>query len=122
MCLQCDTTQKRYRVFIKYCVFSKDFRIFRTFSVFPRRQCVYTHRAGRTPVLQQNWQSSEKSQNTLFNENPASNSINIHNAYFFKPIAVRTMSKYHIQGASEKMFQSFNLPMYIYAIYINKNV
>ena len=33
------------------------------FSVFPRCQCVYTHQAGRTPALQQNWQSSEKSQN-----------------------------------------------------------
>ena len=32
------------------------------FSVFPRCQCVYTHQAGRTPALQQNWQSSEKSQ------------------------------------------------------------
>ena len=53
-----------YRLFIKYCVFSKDFRIFRTwsFSVFPWVQCVYTHQAGRTPTLQQNWQSSEKSQ------------------------------------------------------------
>ena len=53
-----------YRVLIKYRVFSKDFRIFRTwsFSVFPWVQCVYTHQAGRTPTLQQNWQSSEKSQ------------------------------------------------------------
>ena len=25
--------------------------------------CVYTHQAGRKPALQQNWQSSEKSQN-----------------------------------------------------------
>ena len=33
------------------------------FSVFPRRQCVYTHQAGRKPTLQQNWQISEKSQN-----------------------------------------------------------
>ena len=46
------------------------------FSVFPRCQCVYTHQAGRTPaLLQQNWQSSEKSQNfkeknTIFNEHP----------------------------------------------------
>ena len=31
-------------------------------SVFPRRQRVYTHRAGQTPALRQNWQSSEKSQ------------------------------------------------------------
>ena len=28
-------------------------------SVFPRCQCVYTHQAGRTPALQQNWKSSE---------------------------------------------------------------
>ena len=45
-------------------------------SVFPRRQCVYTHEAGRTPALQQNRQSSEKSQhfkkkNTNINEHPA---------------------------------------------------
>ena len=32
------------------------------FSVFPRCQCVYTHQAGRTPTLQQNWKSLEKSQ------------------------------------------------------------
>ena len=36
---------------------------------------MYTHQAGRKPVLQQNWQSSEKSQNfkeknTIFNEHP----------------------------------------------------
>ena len=46
-----------------------------SFSVFPRRQCVYTHQAGRTPASQQNWQSSGKSQNfteknTIFNEHP----------------------------------------------------
>ena len=44
------------------------------FSVFPRRQCVYTHQAGSTQALQQNWQSSEKSQHlkekTIFNEHP----------------------------------------------------
>merc|ERR1711860_37289 len=33
------------------------------FSVLPLCQCVYTHQAARTPALQQNWQSSEKSQN-----------------------------------------------------------
>ena len=33
------------------------------FSVLPQCQCVYTHQAGRTQALQQNWQSSEKSQN-----------------------------------------------------------
>ena len=32
------------------------------FCVFPRCKCVYKCQAGRTPVLQQNWQSSEKSQ------------------------------------------------------------
>ena len=47
------------------------------FSVFPRCQCVYTYQAGRKQALQQNWQSSEKSQifkiktqylmNTLYN-------------------------------------------------------
>ena len=31
-------------------------------SVFPQCQYVYTNQAGRTPALQQNWQSSEKSQ------------------------------------------------------------
>ena len=35
-------------------------------SVFSRCQCVYTHKAGRTPALQQNLQSSQKSEN--FNE------------------------------------------------------
>ena len=66
-----------YRVFIKYCVFFEDFKIFRTllFSVFPRCQCVYAHQAGRTPALQQNWQSSEKLlkilwKNKIFNEHP----------------------------------------------------
>ena len=33
----------------------KDSRLW-PFSVFPRCQCVYTHQAGRTPALQQNWQ------------------------------------------------------------------
>ena len=63
-----------YRVFIKYCVFSKDFRIFRTwsFSVFPWVQCVYTHQAGRTPTLQQN---------TIFNEHP----VSISTYQFFRP-------------------------------------
>ena len=46
------------------------------FPVFPRCQCVYTHQAGRTPTLQQNWQSSEKSpnlrKNTIFHENAVS--------------------------------------------------
>ena len=54
-----------YRIFIKYCVFSKILKYsgLLHFSVFPRCHCVYTHKAGRTPALQQNWQSSEKSQN-----------------------------------------------------------
>ena len=33
-----------------------------SFSVFPLCQCVYTNQAGRTPALQQNWQSLKKSQ------------------------------------------------------------
>ena len=47
-----------YRGFIKYCVFSEDFKIFRTltFLCFPSVSV-------RTPALQQNWQSSEKKQN-----------------------------------------------------------
>ena len=36
--------------------------------------CVYIHQAGRTPALQHNWQSSEKSPNfkekSIFNEHP----------------------------------------------------
>ena len=38
-----------YRVFIIYCVFFSKIRKYSglwPFSVFPRRQCVYTHRAG----------------------------------------------------------------------------
>ena len=50
-----------YRVFIKYCVFSKEYSGPLPFSVFPWYQCVYTHQAGRKPALQQNRQSSEKS-------------------------------------------------------------
>ena len=55
-----------YRVFIKYCVSFPNFEKYSglcPFSVFPRCQCVYTHQAGRKQALQQNWQSSEKSQN-----------------------------------------------------------
>ena len=36
-------------------------------SVFPYCQFVYTHQAGITPALQQNWQSSEKSQKNMEN-------------------------------------------------------
>ena len=32
------------------------------FFVLPQCQCVYKHKAGRKPTLQQNWQSSKKSQ------------------------------------------------------------
>ena len=54
-----------YRVFIKYCVFPKilEYSGLWPFSVFPSCQWVYTHQAGRTPALQQNWQSSETFQN-----------------------------------------------------------
>ena len=52
-----------YREFIKYCVFLKILKYFGLwpFSVLPWCQCVYTRQAGRSPALQQNWQSSEKS-------------------------------------------------------------
>ena len=55
-----------YSVFIQYCFFFEYFEIFRTlaFLCFPSVSvCLYTHQAGRTPALQQNWQSTEKSQN-----------------------------------------------------------
>ena len=58
-----------YRVFIKNCVFSQ--KIFRTlpFLCFPSVSVrVHTHQTGRTPALQQNWQSSGK--NTIFIEHP----------------------------------------------------
>ena len=59
-----------YRVFIKYCVFSK-ILIYFPDSVFSRCQCVYTRQAGRTPALQQNRQSSKiLRKNTIFNEHP----------------------------------------------------
>ena len=58
-------------------VFSEYFKIFRTlaFPCFPSVSvCVYTHQAGRTTALQQNWQSSENHnilrKNTIFNEHP----------------------------------------------------
>ena len=38
--------------FLKYCGLLP-------FFVVPQFQCVYTHQAGRTPALQQKWQSSE---------------------------------------------------------------
>ena len=66
----CDFQEKNigiwntYRVFIKYCVFPKISKYSKLwpFSVLSPCQCVYTHKAGRKPALQQNWQSSEKSQ------------------------------------------------------------
>ena len=60
--LMCNTTENKYRVFIKYCVFSENFKIFRSL-VFLSSPSVYTHKAARKPALQRNWQSSEKSQN-----------------------------------------------------------
>ena len=56
-------------VFIKYCVFSK-ILIYFPDSVFYRCQCVYTRQAGRTPALQQNWQSSENLYESVFDEHP----------------------------------------------------
>ena len=53
-----------YRVFIKYCVFFF-LKILKYSGLLPFSMsvCVYTRQAGRTPGLQQNWQSSEKFQN-----------------------------------------------------------
>ena len=51
-----DKIFRAYRVFIKYCFFSK-ILIYIPDSVFSRCQCVYTQQAGRTPALQQNRQS-----------------------------------------------------------------
>ena len=48
-----------YRVFIEYCVFFEDSKIYSglwPLSVSPRCQCVYTM-AGQTPALQQNLKS-----------------------------------------------------------------
>ena len=56
---------KNYRMFINYCVFSEFLKMFPTlaFLCFPSVSvCAHTHQAGRKPALQQNWQSSEKSQ------------------------------------------------------------
>ena len=53
-----------YRVFIKYCVISKILKYIPDSGlslVSSRCQCVYTM-AGQTPALQQNLQSTEKSQ------------------------------------------------------------
>ena len=60
--VRCDKVW--YSVFIEYCVFSNILKYSGLWplSVLPRCQCVYTKQTGRTPALQQNWQSSEKSQ------------------------------------------------------------
>ena len=60
-----------YWVFIKYCVFYEDFKIYSglwTLSVSLRCQCVFTM-IGQTPALQQNLQSSEKSQHIKEKDN-----------------------------------------------------
>ena len=65
-----------YRVFIKYCFLAfKKYSELWPFSVYSQCQSVYRQMAGRTPSLQQNWQSFEKSQhlkekNTIFNTHP----------------------------------------------------
>ena len=59
-----------YRVFIKYCVFSK-ILIYFPDSVFCRCQCVYTHQAGKEPALQQNknFRKTQYLMNTLYQIN-----------------------------------------------------
>ena len=68
-----------YRVIIKYCVFSDDFKIFQTLAFLfflLVSVCVqlYTHQAGRTPALQKTdrVQIIHKilRKNTIFNEHP----------------------------------------------------
>ena len=59
-----------------------------SFSVYPRCQCVYTHQAGRTPALQQDWQSSEKSQhfkekNTIINTLYLNIIVSCYSFFFF---------------------------------------
>ena len=49
--------------------------------------CTHTRQVHRTPSLQQNWQSSENSQNfkkknTILNEHPVHLELKIHNKYF----------------------------------------
>ena len=63
-----------YRVFIIYCVFLLNLKYsgLWPFSVFLRRQCVYTHRAGRTAELAE-FRKITKGKNTIFNEHPVSN-------------------------------------------------
>ena len=64
--------------------FFEDLKIFGTlaFLCFPSVSVCITHQAGRTPELQQKWQSSEKSQilrkNTIINEHPVTSRMDLH--------------------------------------------
>ena len=56
-----------YKVFIKNCVFFKDFKIYSglwSLSDFPRCQCVYTM-AGKTPALPEELAESQKNHNPI---------------------------------------------------------
>ena len=72
----------RYSLLIKYCVFFEDFKIFRTLAflcfVSVSVCVVYTQQAGRPQALQQNWQSSEKSQNFKEKTQYLMNTLYIH--------------------------------------------
>ena len=53
----------KYRMFIKYCVFFENFKIYSgLWPLLVFQRCVNGPLNGRTPALQQNWQSSENSQ------------------------------------------------------------
>ena len=99
-----------YRVFIKYWWFFSNFQKYSglwPFQVFPRCSCVYTHQAGRKPALQQNWQSSEKSQNfkekTQYLMNPlqlkkcANSRISLVNNYLMYLKAFRFLNSFYFR-------------------------
>ena len=72
-----------YRVFIKYCVFSEDFKIFLTLfplgvSVCTRTRQVENLRCSRTDNIQKNQKILRK--NTIFNEHPVYEIIHVHEA------------------------------------------
>ena len=101
------------RVFMKYCVFSKDFEIFRTltFLCFSWCQCLYTHQAGRKPALQQYWQSSEKSQNFKEKAQYLMNTLyvcrrRLFYEYFFCFCSCLSFSKLSVAGQKAKLLRA----------------
>ena len=62
-------------------------------SVFPRCPCVYTRQAGRKPALQQNWQSSEKSQHFKEKTQFLMNTLYMNVCIFLSNFAIDTSRK-----------------------------